>query len=52
MIPGPAASAQIIPHLPFGIDKDGQSSSNPMAGGLNDSNTSEVRLRKSEVTEK
>ena len=48
-VPGPAASAQIIPHLPFGIDKNGQSPSNPMAGGLNDSNTSEVRLRKDQV---
>ena len=49
MIPGPAASAQIIPHLPFGVDKDGQSPSNPMGGGANDSNTSEVRLRKENV---
>lgn len=49
MIPGPAASAQIIPHLPFGVDKDGQSPSNPMGGGANDSNTSEVRLRKDNV---
>ena len=49
MVPGPAASAQIIPHLPFGVDKNGQSPSNPMGGGANDSNTSEVRLRKSNV---
>ena len=49
MVPGPAASAQIIPHLPFGVDKDGQSPSNPMGGGANDSNTSEVRLRKDNV---
>ena len=49
MIPGPAASAQIIPHLPFGVDKNGQSPSNPMGGGANDSNTSEVRLRKDNV---
>ena len=49
MIPGPAASAQIIPHLPFGVDKNGQSPSNPMGGGANDSNTSEVRLRRDNV---
>ena len=49
MVPGPAASAQIIPHLPFGVDKNGQSPSNPMGGGANDSNTSEVRLRKDNV---
>ena len=49
MVPGPAASAQIIPHLPFGVDKNGQSPSNPMGGGANDSNTSEVRLKKDNV---
>ena len=49
MVPGPAASAQIIPHLPFGVDKNGQSPSNPMGGGANDSSTSEVRLRKDNV---
>ena len=49
MIPGPAASAQVIPYLDFGVDKDGQSPTNPMGGGANDSNTSEVRLRKDNV---
>jgi hypothetical protein len=44
MIPGPAASAQIVPYLDFGVDVSGGVTSSP-DGGLNGSNNSEVRIR-------
>ena len=44
IIPGPAASAQHIPYIEFGVDVRSQSSSSP-DGGVKGSNSSEVRIR-------
>ena len=44
MIQGPAASAQIVPYLDFGVDVKGGLTSSP-DGGVLGSNTSEVRIR-------